>query len=213
MKSLNISEIFYSLQGESTFSGLPSAFVRLAECNLRCSYCDTKYAYKINFTKTIPELINEIEKYLPVKLVTITGGEPLLQNNVYALMNKLLQKNYTILLETNGTLPLDKVPEKVYKIMDIKTPESGMSQKMLWDNLSLLDSKDEIKFVVKDKKDFAWSLRKIAEFKLEKMKILFSPAYKQLEAQELASWILKTRKVLRLQIQLQKYIWGDKKGV
>lgn len=213
MKSLNISEIFYSLQGESTFSGLPCVFVRLAECNLRCSFCDTKYAYEINYTKTIPELINEIKKYLPVKLVTITGGEPLLQDNVHELMDMLLEKQYTILLETNGSLPLDHLPKQVYKIMDIKTPGSGMSDKMLWDNIALLDSKDEIKFVVKDKKDFTWSIKKIEEFNLEKMNVLFSPAYKQLDVKELASWMLETKKDIRLQIQLQKHIWGEVKGV
>jgi len=213
MKSLNISEIFYSLQGETTFAGLPCIFVRLAGCNLRCSYCDTKYAYKTEYTKTILELIKEIEKYLPAKLVTITGGEPLIQSNVYELIDKLLEKNYKILLETNGSLPLDDIPEQVYKIMDIKTPGSGMSNEMLWDNLSLLDSKDEIKFVIKDKKDFNWSVKKIEKFKLEKMKVLFSPAYKYLDIKELASWILEAHKNLRLQVQLQKYIWGDRKGV
>lgn len=213
MKSLNISEIFYSLQGETSFAGLPCIFIRLAECNLRCSYCDTKFAYETNYTSTIEEIILKIQEFLPVKLVMITGGEPLLQENAYNLLDVLLENNYKILLETNGSILLDKVPAKVIKIVDFKTPSSQMAEKMNWENINHILSEDEIKFVIKDKDDFRWSLEKIRKFNLENRNILFSPVHDKLEAKELAQWILNSKGNFKLQIQLQKYLWGNKRGV
>lgn len=213
MKSLNISEIFYSLQGETSFAGLPCIFIRLAECNLRCSYCDTKFAYETNYTSTIEEIILKIQEFLPVKLVMITGGEPLLQENAYNLLDLLLENNYKILLETNGSILLDRVPAKVIKIVDFKTPSSQMSERMNWENINHILSEDEIKFVIKDKDDFRWSLEKIRKFNLENRNILFSPVHDKLEAKELAQWILNSKKNFKLQIQLQKYLWGNKRGV
>lgn len=213
MKSLNISEIFYSLQGETSFAGLPCIFIRLAECNLRCSYCDTKFAYETNYTSTIEEIILKIQEFLPVKLVMITGGEPLLQENAYNLLDVLLENNYKILLETNGSILLDRVPAKVIKIVDFKTPSSQMSERMNWENINHILSEDEIKFVIKDKDDFRWSLEKIGKFNLENRNIFFSPVHDKLEAKELAQWILNSKGNFKLQIQLQKYLWGNKRGV
>ena len=213
MYLLNISEIFYSIQGETSFTGLPCIFIRFTGCNLRCSYCDTQYAYEKGEELDLDIILKIIKNYSPVKLVTITGGEPLLQDNVYKLFDKLLQKKYTVLLETNGSVALHKVPKRVIKILDIKTPGSGMTERMIWNNLSLLNEQDEIKFVIKDRDDFAWALEIIEKFDLEKHKILFSPVYRKLEVKKLAEWIKVSKKPIRLQIQLQKYIWGKKKGV
>ena len=192
--------------------GLPCVFVRLAGCNLRCTYCDTQYAYDPEFTLSVEEIIKEVEKYQSVKLVELTGGEPLLQNDSTALMNKLIEKGYTVLLETNNSISLKEVPKEIIKIVDFKTPSSGMSDKMLWDNIQYFHDKDELKFVIADRKDFDWGLAIIDRYDLIKFSILFSPVFKKLESAELAKWILETKMPIRLNVQLHKLLWGDKRG-
>jgi len=192
--------------------GLPCVFVRLAGCNLRCTYCDTQYAYDPEFTLSVEEIIKEVEKYQSVKLVELTGGEPLLQNDSTALMNKLIEKGYTVLLETNNSISLKEVPNEIIKIVDFKTPSSGMSDKMLWDNIQYFHDKDELKFVIADRKDFDWGLAIIDRYDLIKFSILFSPVFKKLESAELAKWILETKMPIRLNVQLHKLLWGDKRG-
>ncbi len=210
---MELAEIFYSIQGESSFAGLPCIFIRLSGCNLRCSYCDTKYAYKTNFELTIDEILNRIKEYAPLSLVEVTGGEPLLQNETYLLLNKLLKNKYKVLLETNGSILLDKVTKNVIKIVDIKTPGSKMSDKMNWENIKYLNQKDEVKFVLTDKTDFDWALEKVLENNLLKYKVLFSPEISKLNPMVLAEWILKLKLPIRMQLQIHKIIWGDRRGL
>ncbi len=210
---MELSEIFYSLQGESSYAGLPCVFVRLAGCNLRCTYCDTKYAYESGFTLSIKDIIKEIEKYHPVKLIEITGGEPLFQSEVIELMQLLIKKKYTVLLETNNSISLGNVPKQVVKIVDFKTPSSGMSDKMLWDNIQYFNEHDELKFVISDSEDFDWSIRVIEKYNLLKFQILFSPVFNKLDVTKLADWIRETKKNIRLNLQLHKLLWGNKRGV
>ena len=207
---LNISEIFYSLQGESSFAGKLCVFIRFAGCNLRCKYCDTKYSYKSDLLLTIPKIIEKIEQYQPTKLVEITGGEPLLQDEVYPLFEKLTNQNYEILLETNGSVNLEKVPNYVTKIVDIKCPESGESNSFLIKNLDFINlKKDELKFVISNVSDYHFAKEFIQKNNLIKHKIIF---YK-IDFKKLAELIIKDKLPVRLQIQLHKIIWGDEKGV
>jgi 7-carboxy-7-deazaguanine synthase len=212
---LKLSEIFCSIQGESTYSGFPCIFIRLAGCNLRCSYCDTNYAYTPAKKMSELDILTEIRQFEPLKLVEITGGEPLLQEEVYSLLTQLHKQNYRILLETNGSLDLAEVPEYVTKIVDIKCPGSGHSDSFLIGNLKYLNKTgDEIKFVLTDKIDYEWAKVRIAEYALTGYKIIFSPAFSILEADELAGWILQDKLNIRMQMQLHKYIWDPaKRGV
>lgn len=207
---LNISELFYSIQGESTFAGLPCVFIRLAGCNLRCSYCDAKYTYEEPaIEKTISEVLAFAGSY-PAALVEITGGEPLLQDSVYDLMQQLLADKRTVLLETNGSISVEKVPQGVIKIIDIKCPDSNMHDPMHLNNLALLNAQDEIKFVLSSRKDYDWAIDIIKKHPLEKNKaILFSPVNGLLDAAQLAEWILADCLPVRLQLQLHKIIWPD----
>ncbi|MBC8526270.1 MAG: radical SAM protein, partial [Candidatus Cloacimonetes bacterium] len=209
---MELSEIFYSIQGESSFSGLPCIFIRLAGCNLRCSYCDTKYAYQKNFELTVQEIIKKIREYSPVSLVEVTGGEPLLQVEIYLLLDELLKEGFNVLLETNGSILLDKVPEDVIKIVDIKTPSSNMSDKMNWGNIKYLYPYDEIKFVLSNRNDFDWAVKVITDYDLLKYKVLFSPVISRLEPKILSEWILELKMPIRLQMQLHKKVWGGQKG-
>jgi len=212
---LDISEIFCSIQGESTFTGLPCIFIRLAGCNLRCKYCDTTYSYETKFEKSVNQVLKEIKKYDPIKLVGITGGEPLLQPNIYNLITGLRYHNYKILLETNGTINLEKVPDHVTKIVDIKCPGSGYDSSFLAKNLHFINPKnDELKFVLSDKNDYSWAKKFIKQYNLELHKILFSPVVVKLKPQRLAKWITDDKLPVRMQLQLHKLIWGkDRKGV
>ena len=204
---LNISEIFYSIQGETSYTGLPTIFVRLAKCNLRCNYCDTKYSYQSDIYKSINEILDEVKSFKPIKLVCITGGEPLLQNEVYALFNRLLQQNYHILLETNGSLLINKVPMQVIKIVDFKAPTSEMSDKNCWENINYLNPVDEVKFVLQNRADFLWAVKQVKQYNLtDKCKVLFSPVHNKLTYKQLANWILDVRMQIRLQLQLHKLI-------
>jgi len=210
--SLKLAEIFKSIQGESTFVGLACSFVRLAGCNLRCSYCDTPYAWETKFELTIPQIIEKIESH-KTRIVEITGGEPLLQDEVYKLLERLLTLNYKVLLETNGSLDVSQVNDKVVKIIDIKCPGSGMSDKMYWDNLDKLNSHDEIKFVLSNKSDYDWAKKLMKKYSLENRgNILFGAAYGKLPLKDVAEWILEDNLNVRVNPQLYKYIWGNTPG-
>ena len=211
---LKINEIFYSIQGESSFSGLPCVFVRLTYCNLRCSYCDTEYAFYNGKDMSLSEIIIEVKKH-PTQLVMITGGEPLLQKKSIDLMQCFIDEKYSVMLETSGSLSLQNVPKEVIKIVDFKCPSSKMKEKNMWSILNDIDKKDEIKFVIGDKEDYDWSRSKINRYKLyDKCQILFSPVYGKIDMKDLCDWVLSDGLKVRLQTQLHKFIWGpDKKGV
>ena len=212
---LNISEIFCSIQGESTYTGLPCIFIRFAGCNLRCDYCDTTYSYESEINLSINDIITKVKEYDPVKLVEITGGEPLLQSEVYQLFESLHNNGYTILLETNGSISLKNVPEYVIKIVDVKCPGSGEEDSFLIKNLEYLNKeKDEIKFVLLDNFDYNWVKDFIIKYKLNDYEILFSPVSEKLEPQDLAQWIIEDKLPVRMQLQLHKIIWDkNKRGV
>ena len=210
---LKINEIFYSIQGESSFNGMPCIFIRLTYCNLRCSYCDTEYAFYEGKDMSIQDIIHEIQQY-DCKLVEVTGGEPLMQEECINLMKTLLNENYQVMLETGGSLPLNKVPKKVIKIVDFKCPSSNMSKKNDWSIIKDLNSKDEVKFVIADKDDYQWTKKKINQYNLSEQTILFSPVHDILDPKILSDWILKDNLKVRLQKQLHKYIWTpETKGV
>ena len=210
---LKINEIFYSIQGESSYGGMPCIFIRLTYCNLRCSYCDTEYSFYEGRDMSINQIMKEIEKY-DCKLVEVTGGEPLMQEESIDLMNNLLKNNYRVMLETGGSLPINKVPKEVIKVVDFKCPSSNMEKKNDWNIISDLQQHDEIKFVIGDKEDYEWTKNKIEEHNLNDRKILISPVHDLLNSQTLSEWILKDNLKVRLQLQLHKYIWSpDTKGV
>lgn len=210
-KILKVNEIFKSIQGESTQMGLPCIFIRLTHCNLRCSYCDTEYAFYDGKDISINEIINII-KPMETKLVEITGGEPMLQEPVIDLMNKLLKNGYEILLETGGAIALDTVPSKVKKIVDFKCPSSGMSDHNLWEILSHLNPQDEIKFVIGNSEDYKWTKKKLETYNLtDKWTVLISPVFNKISPEKLAGWILNDNLDVRLQLQLHKYIWDPSK--
>ncbi|MBD3343578.1 MAG: radical SAM protein [Chitinivibrionales bacterium] len=205
---LNVCELFKSIQGESTFAGKICSFVRLAGCNLRCSYCDTSYSWDHGTTMAVDTIVKEIQKQ-KTTLVEITGGEPLIQDETPALCSAFLHKGYTVLIETNGTLDISRLPEGCIRIMDIKCPSSGMSQKFQYDNLAHLVTTDQCKFVMVDKSDFDWAARFIhTHHLLGKCEIVFSPVASSLQAKDLAHWILDSSLDVRLGIQLHKVI-GD----
>ena len=205
---MRITEIFFSIQGESTHAGKPCIFVRLTGCSLRCGYCDTKYSYSGGQEMSLDEVLKIVASY-PAKLVEVTGGEPLEQEGVYPLMSTLLERSYTVMLETGGHVLLDRVPPSVIKIIDIKTPGSLEGNTFQWANLQLAQPHDEFKFVVTSRADYEWS-REIVHERLRNLPnpILFSPSHEELPARELASWILEDSLPVRLQLQVHKYIWG-----
>jgi 7-carboxy-7-deazaguanine synthase len=209
---MKINDIFKSIQGESTASGLPCAFVRLSGCNLRCSYCDTTSAYEEGEDLTVEDILTEVQA-LVCPLVEITGGEPLLQQEVSTLITKLLEKNYSVLLETNGSRDIGQVDPRVIRIMDIKCPDSGMSGRMDWENIARLRENDEVKFVLSSRNDYLWAKAIISQYDLEnKVTVLISPALGRLEPGTLAAWIIDDGLRVRLQLQLQKYIWPSGTG-
>lgn len=212
--TLVINEIFYSIQGESSWAGLPCVFVRLTGCHLRCGYCDTEYAFYDGKRLTLDEILGQVAHH-GCKLVEITGGEPLLQPNVYPLMSRLCETGYTVLLETSGCIAVDKVDSRVIKIMDFKTPSSGEVLRNLYDNVDHLTPTDEVKFVIGDRADYEWTKDLIEKFELtDRCKLLMSPVFGQLEPQQLAEWILADRLPVRFQTQLHKIIWSpETRGV
>jgi len=211
---LKVNEIFFSIQGESSYAGLPCVFVRLTYCNLRCSYCDTEYAFYEGEDKSIDEIIREVKKH-QCRLVEITGGEPLVQNKSLELMKKLCDEEFEVMLETGGSLPVKDVDERVKIIMDLKCPSSKMEKKNLYENINFLKPIDEIKFVIGDKEDYDWSKEIIKEYKLnDKFEILFSNVFDKLEPVTLVNWILNDKLKVRYQLQIHKYIWKpETKGV
>ena len=205
---LKINEIYASIQGESSHTGLPCIFIRLTGCNLRCTWCDTAYAFHKGDDLTVEETIQKVETF-SLPLVEITGGEPLMQEEVYPLMDKLLETGYRVMLETGGALPIDKVPEKVIKILDIKCPGSGEDKKNHLKNLKLLAPHDEVKFVLLDRADYEWSRDLLKKLALpSSIQILFSPVFDKLDLKDLSEWILEDRLPVRLQTQLHKVIWN-----
>lgn len=211
-QSIDISELFYSIQGESSFSGYPCVFIRLAGCNLRCSYCDARYTYEEPATPCSLGAIIDFADRHPAAIVEITGGEPLLQKNVYPLMAALLDRGRTVLLETNGSLSLAMVPEGVVKIMDLKCPGSGMHDKMAMGNLQYLTADDELKFVVTSPADYRWAVQTMTDH-LQGVRpaILFSPVAGTIEPAKLAELILADGLQARLQLQLHTLLWPHKK--
>ena len=205
---LAVTEIFKSIQGESTWAGTPCTFVRLTGCNLRCTYCDTAYAYEGGTRMTIREILRRCGE-LGCGLVEVTGGEPLCQPECATLVTGLIQSGYTVLIETNGTLPIATLPSAAIKIMDIKCPGSGMCDKTEWSNIEAISPNDEIKFIVTDRADYEWARDTVARHALAARcnAVLFAPAFGALEPRTLASWILEDGLNVRLQIQLHKYIW------
>ena len=216
-ENLLITEIFSSIQGESTFAGKVCFFIRLAGCNLNCSYCDTKYSFNKEGAQvfSIDQIYKEAVKS-GIKLVEITGGEPLLQNGVYELTDKLIQNNFTVLIETNGSILINNLNPKAIKILDCKCPDSGESGKMDFNNFNILSNKDEIKFVLSSRKDYEYAKSIIKNYKLFSItrKILFSSVSNKLDPQLLAKWMVEDKSPATMQLQLHKIIWpGVEKGV
>ncbi|OGR25233.1 MAG: 7-carboxy-7-deazaguanine synthase [Desulfobacca sp. RBG_16_60_12] len=205
---LVICETFASLMGESTRAGAPAYFIRLTGCNLRCRYCDTAYAYEGGQPMTTAALV-EMALAQPHRLVLVTGGEPLLQDETPALLTALLEAGFTTCLETNGSRPIGALDARVHRILDLKCPGSAMAQHNDWRNLDLLNPRDEVKFVVSHQSDFTWALEVIGRHGLaQRLPVLISPVFGQVELKEAAAWILESRLPLRLNPQLHKYIWG-----
>jgi 7-carboxy-7-deazaguanine synthase len=212
---LTVNEIFYSIQGESTRAGCPCVFVRLTACDLRCTWCDTPYAFHEGRKQSIADIVEAVARY-QCPLVEITGGEPLLQEGVYELMDRLLLDGRTVLLETGGHRPIDRVPPAVVKIVDVKCPGSGEAGKNDWTNLSKLAPHDEVKFVVQDRADYEFARDVMATHDLaaRAAAILMSPVHGVLDAKTLSEWVLEDHLPVRLQLQLHKYIWSpNTKGV
>ncbi|WP_052494141.1 7-carboxy-7-deazaguanine synthase QueE [Nitrosospira sp. NpAV] len=210
--NLRISEIFFSLQGETSRAGLPTVFVRLTGCPLRCGYCDTGYAFYGGKSLSISAILVEVANYAP-RYVTVTGGEPLAQKECLTLLRLLCDAGYSVSLETSGALDVSKVDARVSRILDIKTPGSGEAGRNLWSNLDHLTRHDEIKFVLCDEADYQWAIETIRERKLDIIcPILFSPVYGKLDPAILAAWVLRDRLAVRVQIQLHKLLWGEGPG-
>lgn len=213
---MRVSEIYRSIQGESTYAGLPCTFIRTAGCSLRCTYCDTGYAlsFQSGTEMTLDDIMVQTRK-LGLDLVELTGGEPLVQREITELCRKLLDAGATVLVETSGAFPIDILPEAAVKIVDIKTPSSGMMERNDWNNLAKLSASDEVKFVIASREDFEWSTAICRDYRLfGKRTLLFSPAFPNLPPVTLAEWIIQDKIPVRLQLQLHKYIWPlERRGV
>ncbi len=211
--SVRITEIFYSLQGETSAVGLPMVFVRLTGCPLRCGYCDTEYAFHGGDKYTVGEVLAEVAGF-KASYVTVTGGEPLAQPICLSLLSQLCDANYRVSLETSGALPIKAVDSRVAIILDIKTPGSGEVTRNHWQNLVDIKSGDEIKFVICNRKDYEWARLQLDHRRLldRQVEILFSPSYGQINPRDLADWILADKLPVRLQVQLHKQLWGDVPG-
>jgi 7-carboxy-7-deazaguanine synthase len=206
---MKITEIFLSIQGESSWAGHPCVFVRTTGCNLRCVWCDTDYAFYGGREMTVTEIVAEIDRLgRDCRLVELTGGEPLLQKDIRQLAEQLIGRGYTVLCETSGSLDIGVLPADVIKIMDLKAPGSGESAANLWSNLDKLSPADEVKFVIRDRADYDWTLDVIAQRGLAGRRLLFAPAWGELQLRTLAAWMLEDRVAARLQTQLHKHIWS-----
>jgi 7-carboxy-7-deazaguanine synthase len=211
-KSLKITEIFYSLQGESNTVGLPTVFIRLTGCPLRCSYCDTAYAFSGGKKQTLTAIVDQVDQF-KARYITVTGGEPLAQTASHELMTMLLDKGYVVSLETSGTMDISAVDPRVLIVMDLKTPGSGELDKNDYKNIGNLADKDQIKFVIADTVDYEWSKSIINKYDLSsRCEILFSPVMEQMNPTELAESIIQDNLPVRFQIQLHKYLWDDAQG-
>lgn len=212
MERLKITEIFLSLQGESRSVGMPTVFVRLTGCPLRCQYCDTAYAFHGGEWWELPTILERVAS-LQARHVCVTGGEPLAQKACLPLLSALCDAGYEVSLETSGALPVDQVDSRVVKVLDLKTPASGEAGRNRYENLPLLTPRDQIKFVLCCRADYEWAKALMKEHALaSRCEILFSPSHTQLPARELADWIVADRLPVRFQIQLHKYLWGDERG-
>lgn len=211
---LRISEIFYSLQGETRTVGLPTVFIRLTGCPLRCRWCDTEYAFKGGELLSIEAVLAQVAQFSP-RYVTVTGGEPLGQQECLQLLTALADQGYEVSLETSGAITLAQVDPRIVKVMDLKPPASGESHRNLYDNIPLLDKKDQLKFVIADRDDYQWSVAKLIEYNLADRvsDVLFSPVSETMSSEQLAGWILEDRLPVRFQLQLHRVIWGDRIGV
>lgn len=210
---LKIHEIFHSIQGESSRIGLPTTFVRLTGCPMRCVYCDTAYAFSGGRNMGIPEILSKVAE-LGAPYVTVTGGEPLAQKDCHSLLTALCDAGYSVSLETGGAMDISAVDPRVSIILDIKTPGSGELAKNLWANLALLKKTDEVKFVLCDRADYDWAKQQLTVHKLNQAcQVVFSPAYAQINATDLAEWVLADKLPVRMQVQLHKILWGEKPGV
>jgi 7-carboxy-7-deazaguanine synthase len=210
---LRITEIFHSLQGETRTVGLPTAFIRLTGCPLRCTYCDTAYAFKGGNWYSLDDIIAKIAEY-NVEYVTVTGGEPLAQPDCIPLLKRLCDLGYQVSLETSGALDVKEVDSRVMKVVDLKTPDSNESDKNLYSNIDYLTKHDAVKFVICSRSDYEWARAISEKYTLaDRCEVLFSPSYQQQSLKDLAEWILEDKLKARMQVQLHKYIWGDIPGV
>ena len=206
--SLRVTEIFHSIQGESSHTGKPCVFIRLTGCPLRCTWCDTEYAFVGGTVKTLQEIMEQVRTF-DCPLVEITGGEPLYQPETLPLMTMLCDAGYEVLIETSGAMDITQVDHRAHVILDVKCPGSGMVDRMHWDNLSRLSRKDEAKFVIKDREDYEWAVDVMKRYDLNRRcTVLFSPVFGELDLHPLAEWVLQDRLQVRLQIQLHKFIWA-----
>jgi len=209
---LRITEIFFSLQGETSRTGLPTVFIRLTGCPLRCSYCDTAYAFTGGQSHALSDILEQVAQYTP-RYVTVTGGEPLAQKNCLPLLRDLCDAGYQVSLETSGALDIGAVDARVMRVLDIKTPASGEVDKNRWENLALLTPHDEIKFVLCDEDDYLWARQILSQHQLaDKCEVLFSPAQGVLDATQLADWVLRDHLPVRFQLQLHKMLWNNTAG-
>ena len=205
--SLRVTEIFHSIQGESSHVGKPCVFIRLTGCPLRCTWCDTEYAFTGGTTMKTTEVLNTVRSY-QCPLVEITGGEPLHQPEVFPLIRNLCDEGLQVLIETSGAIDISPVDRRAHVILDVKCPGSGMTDHMHWANLEQLSAKDEVKFVLKDRQDYDWAKEIVSQYHLcDRCTVLFSPLFGQLDLQTLAEWVLQDRLPIRFHIQLHKYIW------
>ncbi len=211
--ALRITEIFYSLQGEARTVGLPTVFVRLTGCPLRCAYCDTAYAFSGGEMVDMDAIVQQVASYSP-RYVTVTGGEPLAQPNCWPLLNRLCELGYEVSLETSGAISVEGVDPRVVKVLDLKTPASGEADRNDYSNIARLTVSDQVKFVICDRVDYEWARFKLDEYQLADRvsDVLFSPSYEQLTGRELAQWILYDNLPVRLQLQLHKILWDDQPG-
>ena len=213
--TLTINEIYRSIQGESTWAGLPCVFVRLTFCDLRCTYCDTAYAFYAGIKMTLPEIVQRVLTFA-CSLVEITGGEPLLQRNVLTLMAELCNSGKTVLIETSGAHDISGIDPRVHRIMDLKTPGSGESERNRYENIAHLTALDEVKFVIGSREDYLWSKEKVIGLDLPNRcgTILFSPIFDRIDPREIVEWILEDNLNVRFQLQMHKFIWApETKGV
>lgn len=213
-ESLRISEIFYSLQGEARESGLPTVFVRLTGCPLRCTYCDSEYAFYGGERMALEQILQKVESF-PARYVCVTGGEPLAQPNCLPLLKALCDAGYKVSLETSGAMPVEQVDERVSRVVDLKTPASGEQHRNRMDNIQALNRRDQVKFVICDRADYDWARFTLDQYRLAERvgEVLFSPSYEQLQPRQLAEWILEDGLPVRMQLQMHKLLWGDIPGV